>query len=88
MLGLVLLVGVPIMFLSGLASYLAYKPDLIGGANDLTPDKGLLGLYLSLVEWPTSPAWIFRANQGLHVLLGLALVRQVRVAGHLRMSSR
>jgi DMSO/TMAO reductase YedYZ molybdopterin-dependent catalytic subunit len=62
------------MFLTGLASYLAYKPDLIGGANDLTQDKGLLGFYLSLLEWPTSPAWIFRANQGLHVLLGLALV--------------
>lgn len=62
------------MFFTGLASYLAYKPDLIGGANDLTPDKGLLGFYLSFLEWPTSPGWIFRANQGLHVLVGLALV--------------
>ncbi len=73
-LGLVLLVGVPLVFLTGLASYLAYKPDLIGGANDLTQDKGLLGFYLSWFDWPASVPWLFRLNQGLHVIVGLALV--------------
>jgi DMSO/TMAO reductase YedYZ molybdopterin-dependent catalytic subunit len=73
-LGLVLLVGIPVVFLTGLASYLAYKPDLIGGANDLTADKGLFGFYLEWFDWPASVSWLFRLNQGVHVVLGLALV--------------
>jgi DMSO/TMAO reductase YedYZ molybdopterin-dependent catalytic subunit len=70
-LGLVLLIGIPIVAVTGLLSYAAYDPAL-GGTNDQTPTKGLLGAYL--FEWPTSPVWLYRLNQGTHVLLGLALV--------------
>jgi DMSO/TMAO reductase YedYZ molybdopterin-dependent catalytic subunit len=68
--GSVLLVGVIVMFLTGLLSYAAYNPDL--PENDLTSDKGLLGFYL--FPWPTDPVWLYRFTQGLHVLMGLALI--------------
>jgi DMSO/TMAO reductase YedYZ molybdopterin-dependent catalytic subunit len=71
-LGLVLLVGLPVMTLTGLLSYAAYDPGL-GGSNDQTPARGLLGAFL-VFDWPTSPSWLYRVNQGTHVLLGLALV--------------
>ncbi len=57
--------------LAGLLSYAAYNPGL-GGANDLTPDKGILGFYL--FDWPTEPLWLYRLTQGVHVTLGLVLV--------------
>ncbi|MET7395161.1 molybdopterin-dependent oxidoreductase [Dactylosporangium sp. NPDC005572] len=69
MFGLVLLVGVSVMFVTGLASYAAYNPDL---GNDTTPDKGLLGFYL--FDWPTHPAWLYRLTQGVHVTLGVVLI--------------
>lgn len=68
--GLVLLVGLTIVIVTGLLSYAAYNPDLAG--NDLTPGKGLLGFYL--FDWPTRPYWLYRVTQGLHVTLGLVLV--------------
>ncbi|GAA0425645.1 membrane protein [Acrocarpospora corrugata] len=68
--GLVLLVGLPIVALTGLVSYAAYNPGLPG--NDMTPEKGLLGFYL--FDWPTSPVWLYRLTQGTHVILGLTLV--------------
>lgn len=71
-LGLVLLIGVPILFVTGLVSYAAYNPDLGGRFNDPTPGKGLLGFYL--FPWPTRPAWLYQLTQGVHVYLGLALV--------------
>jgi len=40
-LGLVLLIGLTIMIVTGLLSYAAYDPSLPG--NDTTPGKGLLG---------------------------------------------
>ncbi len=70
-LALVLLVGLSVVIVTGLLSYAAYDPRL-GGSNEQTPGRGLLGAYL--FTWPTSPAWLYRVNQGLHVLLGLALV--------------
>lgn len=69
--GLVLLVGIPIMFATGLLSYDAYNPNL-ASVNDETPGKGLLGFYL--FSWPTHPIWLYRLNQGTHVTLGLMLV--------------
>ncbi|GAA3223854.1 molybdopterin-dependent oxidoreductase [Pseudonocardia petroleophila] len=69
-LGLVLLVAMPVLFLTGLLSYAAYNPDLPG--NDLTPGRGLLGFYL--FDWPTRPVWLYRLNQGVHVTLGIATV--------------
>ncbi|MFJ3171995.1 molybdopterin-dependent oxidoreductase [Streptomyces roseus] len=70
-LGLVLLVGVTLLFVTGLLSYASYNPDL-APVNDQTPDKGWLGFYL--FPWPTSPYWLYRLNQGVHVVLGIVLV--------------
>ncbi|MFJ8598909.1 molybdopterin-dependent oxidoreductase [Streptomyces shenzhenensis] len=70
-LGLVLLAGITVLFVTGLLSYAAYNPDL-SPVNDQTPDKGLLGFYL--FAWPTSPAWLYRFNQGVHVTLGITLI--------------
>ncbi|MDQ0596602.1 DMSO/TMAO reductase YedYZ molybdopterin-dependent catalytic subunit [Streptomyces canus] len=70
-LGLVLLVGITVLFVTGLVSYAAYNPDL-SPVNDKTPDKGLLGFYL--FSWPTGPHWLYRLNQGVHVTLGVTLI--------------
>ncbi|MEV0889079.1 molybdopterin-dependent oxidoreductase [Streptomyces microflavus] len=68
--GAVLLVGIPLMFVTGLLSYAAYNPDL--GGNDKTPDRGWLGFYL--FPWPTDPHWLYRLTQGVHVTLGIVLI--------------
>ncbi|MEI5102382.1 molybdopterin-dependent oxidoreductase [Streptomyces sp. PmtG] len=70
-LGVVLLCGVTLLFVTGLLSYAAYNPGL-SPVNDKTPDKGLLGFYL--FDWPTNPHWLYRLTQGLHVTVGIALV--------------
>ncbi|MFH8342366.1 molybdopterin-dependent oxidoreductase [Streptomyces sp. AM6-12] len=70
-LGLVLLVGVTVLFVTGLVSYAAYNPNL-SPVNDTTPDKGLLGFYL--FAWPTDPVWLYRLTQGVHVTLGITLI--------------
>ncbi|MGW2170754.1 molybdopterin-dependent oxidoreductase [Streptomyces sp. NPDC001705] len=70
-LGVVLLAGITVLFVTGLLSYAAYNPDL-SPVNDKTPDKGLLGFYL--FAWPTDPTWLYRLNQGVHVTLGLTLI--------------
>ncbi|MCF1593057.1 molybdopterin-dependent oxidoreductase [Streptomyces muensis] len=70
-LGLVLLVGITVLFVTGLVSYAAYNPDL-SPVNDKTPDKGILGFYL--FAWPTNPHWLYRLNQGVHVTLGITLI--------------
>ncbi len=68
--GAILLIGIPVLFVTGLLSYAAYNPELAG--NDKTPGAGPLAFYL--FDWPTSPTWFYRVNQGLHVTLGLVLV--------------
>ncbi len=69
-LGLVLLVGLPIVIVTGLLSNDAYQPGL--GSNALGRDiGGPLDLYL--FGWPTHPAWLYALTQGLHVAVGLAL---------------
>ncbi|MGW1953019.1 molybdopterin-dependent oxidoreductase [Streptomyces sp. NPDC001920] len=70
-LGLVLLVGITVLFVTGLVSYAAYNPNL-STVNDKTPDKGILGFYL--FPWPTNPHWLYRLNQGVHVTLGITLI--------------
>ncbi|MET7311540.1 molybdopterin-dependent oxidoreductase [Streptomyces sp. NPDC005571] len=70
-LGLVLLVGLTLVFVTGLLSYAAYNPDL-AAVNDKTPGKGLLGFYL--FAWPTGPHWLYRLDQGVHVTGGIVLV--------------
>ncbi|MES5819933.1 molybdopterin-dependent oxidoreductase [Streptomyces sp. RG80] len=70
-LGVVLLGGITVLFVTGLVSYAAYNPNL-SPVNDKTPDKGLLGFYL--FSWPTDPHWLYRLNQGVHVTLGVTLI--------------
>ncbi|MCX4590517.1 molybdopterin-dependent oxidoreductase [Streptomyces sp. NBC_01549] len=70
-LGVVLLGGITVLFVTGLVSYAAYNPNL-SPVNDMTPDKGLLGFYL--FSWPTTPSWLYRLTQGVHVTLGIALI--------------
>ncbi|MFE5918772.1 molybdopterin-dependent oxidoreductase [Streptomyces sp. NPDC056468] len=70
-LGIVLLGGITVLFVTGLVSYAAYNPNL-SPVNDQTPDKGILGFYL--FSWPTSPHWLYRLNQGVHVTLGITLI--------------
>ncbi|MGW0766086.1 molybdopterin-dependent oxidoreductase [Streptomyces sp. NPDC002676] len=70
-LGLVLLAGITVLFVTGLVSYAAYNPGL-SRVNDTTPDKGVLGFYL--FAWPTNPVWLYRFTQGLHVTLGITLI--------------
>ena len=66
----VLLYGLPVLLVTGLLSYAAYEPRFPG--NAFPADPGLLRL--PHFPWPTRPAWLYRANQGVHVALGLALV--------------
>ena len=68
--GSILLIGMPVMFITGLVSYAAYNPRLPG--NDTTPTHGVLGFFL--FSWVTNPSWIYRVSQGIHVILGFALV--------------
>ncbi|MCW7942571.1 membrane protein [Streptomyces hygroscopicus] len=70
-LGVVLLAGITVLFVTGLLSYAAYNPNL-SPVNDMTPDKGLLGFYL--FPWPTGPHWLYRLTQGVHVTLGITLI--------------
>ncbi len=70
-LGVVLLGGITVLFVTGLVSYAAYNPDL-SPVNDQTPDKGILGFYL--FAWPTHPVWLYRLTQGVHVTLGITLI--------------
>ncbi|MEU2615838.1 molybdopterin-dependent oxidoreductase [Micromonospora sp. NPDC007271] len=67
--GLVLLVGLPLVFLTGLLDYLAYGPQF---GQAFPRDVGWLRL--PPFDWPTRPSWLFRLTQGLHVGLGITLV--------------
>ncbi|MFD7692787.1 molybdopterin-dependent oxidoreductase [Streptomyces sp. NPDC059805] len=70
-LGVVLLGGITVLFVTGLLSYAAYNPGL-SPVNDKTPGKGVLGFYL--FPWPTGPRWLYRLTQGVHVTLGITLI--------------
>ena len=67
--GAVLLVGIPIEFITGLLSYDSYNPGL--GHNNPTPHTGILSFYL--FGWWSAPQWVFRLSEGVHVGLGLVL---------------
>ncbi|TQF68307.1 molybdopterin-dependent oxidoreductase [Rhodococcus spelaei] len=69
MFGAVLLIALPIVFLTGLLDYLAYGPRL---GQAIPAHVGWL--HLPYFDWPTRPSWLFRLTQGLHVGLGLVLV--------------
>ncbi|OBI93758.1 molybdopterin-dependent oxidoreductase [Mycobacterium asiaticum] len=67
--GLVLLVSLPIVIITGLLSYIAYSPQL---GQAIPAEVGWLRL--PLFAWPTSPSWLYRLTQGLHVGLGLVII--------------
>jgi DMSO/TMAO reductase YedYZ molybdopterin-dependent catalytic subunit len=67
--GSVLLIGLPLVILTGLLSYIAYGPQF----NQAIPaDVGWLKL--PTFDWPSRPSWLYRLTQGLHVGLGLILI--------------
>jgi DMSO/TMAO reductase YedYZ molybdopterin-dependent catalytic subunit len=68
--GSILLVGVTLMFATGLLSYDAYNPSAPG--NSTTHGHGAAGFLL--FNWPTHPYWLYRVTQGVHVTLGLVLI--------------
>jgi len=67
-LGLVLLVAIPIIAVTGFLSNDIYYPRL--GGNSVGRPLGPLDFYL--FSFPTHPSWLYAATQGLHVTLGLA----------------
>lgn len=69
---LLLLIVLPIVFITGLIDHVAWNPDL-GGNNNRTPEMGLLGFLLG-IEWPTRPIWLYRLTEGTHIILGLSLL--------------
>jgi DMSO/TMAO reductase YedYZ molybdopterin-dependent catalytic subunit len=69
-LGLVLLIGLPIVAVTGLFSNDAYQPGL--GGNALGRNiHGPLDVYL--FGWPSGPKWLYALTQGAHVTIGLVL---------------
>lgn len=66
--GAVLLVGLPIVIVTGLLSYIAYGPQF---GQAIPADVGYL--HLPYFDWPSNPAWLYRLSQGLHVTLGMIL---------------
>jgi DMSO/TMAO reductase YedYZ molybdopterin-dependent catalytic subunit len=67
--GLVLLVTLPIVIVTGLLSYIAYAPQF---GQAIPADVGWLRL--PGFTWPTRPSWLYRLTQGLHVGLGLLII--------------
>ena len=67
--GAVLLVVLPIVIVTGLLSYIAYGPRF---GQAIPVDVGWLKL--PTFDWPTSPSWLYRLTQGLHVGLGLVVI--------------
>jgi DMSO/TMAO reductase YedYZ molybdopterin-dependent catalytic subunit len=67
--GLVLLVTLPIVVITGLLSYIAYAPQF---GQAIPADVGWLRL--PAFTWPTRPSWLYWLNQGLHVGLGLVII--------------
>ena len=76
-LGLALLWGLPVVFLTGLFSNAAYNPWLNDNVALQGRSRGPLDFYL--FAWPTHPSWLYAINQGIHVSLGLALIPAVIV---------
>ncbi len=69
-LGAALLMLLPLVAITGLLSNVAYNPRL--GANAVDRHLGPLDFYL--FSWPTHPSWLYAANQGVHVTIGLAAI--------------
>jgi DMSO/TMAO reductase YedYZ molybdopterin-dependent catalytic subunit len=67
--GSALLIGLPVVILTGLLSYIAYGPQF----GQAIP--GHVGwLTLPTFDWPSRPSWLYRLFQGVHVGLGLIII--------------
>jgi DMSO/TMAO reductase YedYZ molybdopterin-dependent catalytic subunit len=67
--GSVLLIGLPVVILTGLLSYIAYGPQF---GQAIPGDVGWLTL--PTFDWPSRPSWLYRLSQGVHVGLGLIII--------------
>jgi DMSO/TMAO reductase YedYZ molybdopterin-dependent catalytic subunit len=67
--GSLLLVGLPVVILTGLLSYIAYGPQF---GQAIPSHVGWLKL--PNFDWPSRPSWLYRLTQGLHVGLGLIII--------------
>ncbi|WP_410808858.1 molybdopterin-dependent oxidoreductase [Micromonospora sp. 067-2] len=67
--GSVLLVGLPLVIITGLLDYAAYSPRF-----DQAYPSEVGWLRLPFFDWPSRPSWLFRVTQGLHVTLGIVLI--------------
>ena len=76
-LGLVLLWGLPVVFVTGLLSNASYNPWLNGNVALQGRSRSPLDFYL--FTWPAHPSWLYALNQGVHVTLGLALIPAIVV---------
>jgi DMSO/TMAO reductase YedYZ molybdopterin-dependent catalytic subunit len=76
-LGVVLLWGLPVVFVTGLFSNAAYNPWLNGNVALQGRSRSPLDFYL--FTWPAHPSWLYALNQGVHVSLGLALIPAIIV---------
>jgi len=70
LLGSLLLVLVSVVAVTGFVSQAAYQPGL--GTNQKVP--GSPGFAPFAFDWPTHPSWLYAANQGLHVTVGIVAV--------------
>ncbi|MCU1686384.1 MAG: hypothetical protein JWQ81_7123 [Amycolatopsis sp.] len=67
--GAILLAALPLVILTGLLDYIAYGPQF----HQSIP--GNVGwLHLPFFNWPTTPSWLFRLTQGLHVGVGFIVI--------------
>jgi DMSO/TMAO reductase YedYZ molybdopterin-dependent catalytic subunit len=64
---------IAICAITGFLSHAAYQPRLPGNAVFGGPGPGN-GFDLYGFDWPTSPAWLYAATQGLHVISGVAAI--------------
>ena len=67
--GSMLLIGLPVVILTGLLSYIAYGPQF---GQAIPNDVGWLKL--PTFDWPSRPSWLYRLTQGVHVGLGLIII--------------
>ena len=67
--GSALLIGLPVVILTGLLSYIAYGPQF---GQAIPGDVGWLTL--PTFDWPSRPSWLYRLFQGVHVGLGLIII--------------
>jgi DMSO/TMAO reductase YedYZ molybdopterin-dependent catalytic subunit len=67
--GSALLIGLPVVILTGLLSYIAYGPQF----GQAIPEH-VGWLRLPTFDWPSRPSWLYRLSQGVHVGLGLIII--------------